>query len=135
MRQVNLKPIVIFSASHSYINNDRLAVDFMDKLDIAFKQVQGVYTYNNGEIVTETSFLVSAKDFDSHLKTLVFGRTFSQESILRLDNERSATLDYGEYIEDLGQFVSTTKAIAEANKAYTYDSTTNTYYICRKIGA
>ena len=137
MRDVTLKPITIFSVTHTYTDNTETSrcnteiKEFMQKLDIDYKLLHGVYTYTNGTKSQETSYLVCSKDFDAHLKVMVLGDKYSQESVLRLDNERSALLDFGEYKEKLGKFVNATESEAKKQKAYTLDPETRLFWIVR----
>ena len=116
---------VIFAA----LNHPRALARALDKWDIGHKKVHGCY---KGEV--EDALIINVKWFDAIRHALQ-----GEESVLILGPAgrggiRPATLSYlNQRImpENLGYFVETTREDAHSRDAYTFDPTTNLYYICR----
>lgn len=121
--------------NHDYIifsvDQNKL-VDFdsyLDSLDIGHKKLIGHY---KGQ--TETSYIINSVDMDQPGMVEWFK---DQESVLELGpkdklSRRVATLVFiqsGDRLS-LGRLQSVTRREAEANGDWTYDPTTDEYYIC-----
>ena len=115
---------------------DQMARDYMRQAGVSFKELRGVYTMQStGERVDETSFIINTKDLGK-VSFLIEG----QESILELgrarwDNTRSAALLFtnGSFL-DLGLFHSVSEEYAKSQDNYTYDPSTDTYFVAEKEG-
>ena len=129
-------PVIIFSvdrASREPKINIEARTDAeltLHSSGIQFTRVLGSY---KGDL--EHSYMVHAKHFDA-IKELA--KTFNQESILILDNERRASLVYtdgtlidGHDYTKIGQFKAVDERTAKAGDAWTYRANINQYYVVR----
>lgn len=96
----------------------RAMADDLAASALPHKQVQGCYA---GTI--EASFLVICPDASSYMTLAALGRQFGQESILAVDADDNARLDYlaSDYSVPVGKMigVSAATALAEHSEAYT----------------
>ncbi len=104
-------------------------IEFLQSKNINFKQLKGKY-----KGLEEDSFIVN-KDVEKLLKSIIK----NQESILELSEERYngtrfATLEItrGERVP-LGYFTEAQEGDAKKQDGYTYDPTSNTYFIVKEI--
>jgi hypothetical protein len=113
-------------------------IDGLKAKQIPFKEVDGVYTYDNGVKSAEKAVYVQPGMFIEldMLKNVVESECFNanQESYLELTNEREASLvpidSKGQTVK-LGVFTAVSEHEAKASEAYTYDPLTRTYFICK----
>jgi len=131
MKLFNTQGFIIFSVTNE---SNRLsaqkemcaqgvAVTLMHSLGVEFKTVSGCY---KGE--TEQSYVVSALQAPL-VRQLC--NAFHQESFLRVDENNLAELVYLEEdrYEVIGELFEVDKYTALKQDAYTYDQTTQQYYI------
>lgn len=114
---------VIFSSDE----DDQTTIEFLKRFNVDFKKLHGKY---NGE--EETSFIVNKTQYP-----LCCMMTVNQESILELsriqnNGMRAAGLRFRDqsYIP-LGYLEHVTQKEALQAEAYTYDQSTETYFIAR----
>jgi hypothetical protein len=124
MRNNNLIPIVILALNLDSEELEQQAISTFLGSEYSRPSLVGCY---KGEV--ERSYIIETTS-KSLEDILMFAKQYNQESILHLDNERSAVLVYDmDNMVKLGRFKSASKAIALSNDAYTYSKETHTYYI------
>lgn len=95
----------------------------MGKLKGDFKILQGCY---KGEL--EIAFMAEADDFKDYV--LRYGWVDQQESILIIEEDNKATLEYrSKPTEDLGTWTNVSEK--EKGESYTYDPKNKTWWTCR----
>lgn len=96
--------------------------------DIGVKQVQGFF-----DGVSETSYVCTYHTDSEYDRLIDLAFQNNQKSILRLDNQRNAYLYNVKNAEEafIGKWVSVSEAIAKEFNAWTFDPSTNQYYITR----
>jgi hypothetical protein len=113
--------------SEDYENTEELACEIA-KLGFPHKQVKGCY---NGDI--ENSFYVELPKGVSDFADLhELARSFDQESILNISEDRQASLIFiktGES-KSIGTFKQVSESEALNNGSYTYDPVNKGFYIC-----
>jgi len=133
MRDQHTQPAYIISASHvedSQKQNDE-ATSLLElgltRHKIPHKPVRGHYLGAD-----EDSFLCVPRNDDDERLLLSFARIYCQESVLYLDEDRNATLFFtvGNDRINLGKFRETSRLNAAESEGWTFDPSTNTYYIC-----
>lgn len=98
------------------------AMQDLERQGIDYSILEGVYK-GTKELSFETK---------SVLTGLALARKYDQESVLTIDSENRAVLDYGFRNKiNLGQWVETTKDIAEKQDSYSYHPVTNKYFITK----
>ena len=115
---------------------DQMARDYMHQAGVSFKELRGVYTMqSNGERVDETSFIINTKDLGK-VSFLIRDQEFILElGRERWDNTRSAALIFTNGgFKDLGVFRSVSEEYAKIQDNYTYDPSTDTYFVAEKAG-
>lgn len=143
MRAETNKPCYIMAFNEKKKEGDREAIQQYLGLETGeYKELLGKYTMAGSDCdltVSEYSYLFT-EDMVTFEQVMNVAKEFEQESVLFLDNQRNAYLLYlsqedkypspmcGEY---LGRFIEVSKEIAEDKPAFTFDPTTNKYYIVR----
>ena len=131
MRNVNLKPFVIFA-----INSDmdsRAEQDLIGAfLGKSVKKLTGCY---NGK--TEHSYLVVLDNEEDLILVRDLAAIYNQESILYVDNEREAKLHYLSQPSQkrLGRWSNVSAPVAISSDCYTFDPATGRYYVTIPHGA
>jgi hypothetical protein len=124
MRNNNLVPIVIMALNLDSEELEQQAISQFLGSEYHRPSLVGCY---KGEV--ERSYIIETTS-KSLEEITVFAKQYNQESILHLDNERSAVLVYDmDNMVKLGRFKSASESHALKQDAYTYSQETNTYYI------
>ena len=93
----------------------------------AIKEIEGVYRGNS-----ETSWMIVLKDEQTLDVVRELASIHKQESILIVDHDRSAQLEYNDYsTESLGYWKSVPQYVATKQDNYSFHKETDTYYICQ----
>ena len=122
MRDNTLRPIVILAINTDSYENDIKAIQeyFPDYNRLA---IHGVY-----KGVSELSYIIEVDDNLADIQALA--NKYDQECILYLDNQREATLMYGDGKKEyIGSFKSASKQLAQTKDSYTFNPNTGVYYI------
>lgn len=118
-------PCIIFAVNQKSLEEDSALIN--QKIE-----KEPLTLIGSWEGKVEWSFLVTV-DYLAEVQQLA--RETKQESILYLDNERQAYLlekedDYQlNKAVHIGRFIEASKEVALKEKGYTYNTTTNKYYI------
>lgn len=140
---MNIKPNkVIFSAERSELtaseNANRIekAIDMLRRDGFYPMVGQGVYRYDNGERCSETSLLLSSDNIQGHQDQVNVAMSvalmFNQESILIVDSEDNAQLQYldGRQV-NLGRLTEVSEAEALSGGTG-YSIFGGRYWICKR---
>lgn len=125
-----MKPVyntTFFIASDNF---DALEKDIKG-LNVPYKVVKGGYTHKDGTKVTELSLCVITDNINEIVR---IGRVHNQESVLKLDMTRNASIVYLNDLKDvyIGQFKEVDRDTALNSSGYTYDLQTDKYFTCTK---
>ena len=124
MRNNNLTPIVILALNLDSEEIEQQAISRFTGKDYTRPSLVGCYKGQD-----ERSYIIDAVD-NSLDDILTFAKQYNQESILYLDNQRLATLIFDkDNSVSLGKFKGVSESNATSRDAYTYNPSTNTYYI------
>lgn len=121
--ETNLKPFVMLELNLDRIEDER---QILKDHGLVFKACLGSY---KGK-VSPSYLVVITKDSDLNI-CMNLAKTYNQESILYVTSDRDAGLIYinSDEVESLGKFKRVSKQDAESSDAYTYDLSTNQYYM------
>jgi len=133
----NAKPIIIFSAAQdtkSESENNQgheYSIEQLKEHGISFKEVQEVYTYDNGQRGKERSLLVELHGKDDEKLVRALCSTFNQECYLYADDTRQGYLmtNDGTLKQTLGTLKAITEKQAETEDNYTYCPHLEQYFI------
>lgn len=129
MKDLNL-PVYIIALNSGHSEDGELSI-IHRALNLNREQIKPVIGCYKGEL--ENSYVIPVNPV-SLGSVLALAREYNQESILSLDSTRNAYLIPAQTINDeeyLGQFVSVPAIVAKQQDSYTYDPSTDTYYIVR----
>lgn len=101
------------------------AYDELVRNGVPFKEVSGMYKNES-----ELSFIVFG---DKAVQTgMVIAKSFNQESVLLLDQDRNATLIdcKTDTSTPLGRFKAVHESIAKRSTGWTFDNVTKQFFIC-----
>ena len=125
----NDKPFSVNEVNHNVI------MESLKDSKIPFKVVEGRYTNEKGNTMSELSFYVDSiledtKNIEEKVKTLC--SQHNQESYLSLSSDRKVDLKFsnGKCIK-LGTLVSVNKEVAQLADAFTFDPSTESYFIVK----
>ena len=122
MRDNTLRPIVILAINTDSYENDIEAIqEFIPNYNRL--AIHGVYKGKE-----ELSYIIEVDDNLADIQALA--NKYDQECILYLDNQREATLMYGDGKKEyIGSFKSASKQLAQTKDSYTFNPQTGVYYI------
>lgn len=122
MRDVNIKPVIIFA-----LNKATRLDDLKECWSEGLKNIVPLLgVYNN---VSENSYLV--EDTEKNFKAVyTLAKRYNQESILTLDQDRNAVLEYldSNLKKPIGKLRAITRDEALTLNAWSYNEYTDTYY-------
>lgn len=132
----NLKPIAIFSVFQKGLSEQEnetahnFAINKLKAQNIPFKEVQGVYTYENGKTESEKSILVEVDALLQEQIVEALCKMYNQECYLYATPKRDAILKTGvvTVTQELGKLQEVSKSEAEKLQAYTYCPVLGRYY-------
>lgn len=127
-----IKPdIFIFSPERNNLtdseNYDRVEEcrGLLERSAVGYKQVLDCYKGKK-----EVAFLVTGLSAEHTVKSL--SSYFDQECYLKSDCEHDATLVYKDGSEErIGKLIQVSEVEAKLHPAYTYDESTNSYWVCK----
>lgn len=90
----NKKQLVIIGGNMNGKDVSSEVSKSLKSLGFSFKKVTGAYEHEKGGQVLEQSFVVPYEDHDQYLTLFSLAMQFDQESILHVDNDRHARLEF-----------------------------------------
>lgn len=136
----NLLEITIFSVDQKELTDHENYANFeetrqlLESKQIPFKVIEGCYKYEDGTICKENSFMVVDDNNESIVRLISSIATrYNQESVLWSDSNRDCLLYYpkNNITDSLGKLMSVSKQEALNSNAYSYDPSTDTYWVCK----
>ena len=132
MSKPNKKPFIIISVFQreldevTNVENTLDAVKLLKEHGITPKSTKGVYKYSDSEVVHELSMVIP---YSSRVLAFMLMELYNQECFLMVEADYSGYLVYPDASEErFGQWQSIDRSEALEVDAYTYDSSTDSYY-------